>query len=59
MGTTTTPGRRSPSARVSGVTQGRRDEVRAMLGDIYKWFTGGFDTADLKDARVLIDESRV
>jgi len=30
-----------------------------MLADIYKWFTGGFDTADLKDARVLIDESRV
>ncbi len=30
-----------------------------MLGDIYEWFTEGFDTADLKDARVLIDESRV
>jgi tetratricopeptide (TPR) repeat protein len=28
---------------------GRRDEARAMLGDIYNWFTEGFDTADLKD----------
>jgi hypothetical protein len=28
---------------------GRRDEARAMLGEIYNWFTEGFDTADLKD----------
>jgi predicted ATPase len=28
--------------------QGRRDEARAMLGDIYGWFTEGFDTADLR-----------
>jgi tetratricopeptide (TPR) repeat protein len=36
--------------------QGRRDEARAMLGDIYDWFTEGFDTADLKDAKALLDE---
>jgi predicted ATPase len=36
--------------------QGRRDEVRTMLADIYNWFTEGFDTADLKDAKVLLDE---
>jgi len=36
--------------------QGRRDEARAMLAEIYGWFTEGFDTADLKDARVLLDE---
>jgi len=30
--------------------QGRRDESRTMLADIYKWFIEGFDTADLKDA---------
>jgi predicted ATPase len=35
---------------------GRRDEARMMLADIYNWFTEGFDTADLKDARVLLDE---
>jgi predicted ATPase len=34
----------------------RRDEARAMLAEIYSWFTEGFDTADLKDAKVLIDE---
>jgi predicted ATPase len=36
--------------------QGRRDEARAMLADIYNWFTEGFDTADLKDAQALLDE---
>ena len=36
--------------------QGRRDEARAMLADIYNWFTEGFDTADLKDAKALLDE---
>jgi predicted ATPase len=34
----------------------RRDEARAMLTDIYNWFTEGFDTADLKDAKTLLDE---
>ncbi len=34
----------------------RREEARAMLGDIYNWFTEGFDTADLKDAKALLDE---
>jgi tetratricopeptide (TPR) repeat protein len=38
------------------VTQGRRDEARAMLAEIYGWFTEGFDTADLKDAKALLDE---
>jgi class 3 adenylate cyclase/tetratricopeptide (TPR) repeat protein len=36
--------------------QGKRDEARAMLTDIYGWFTEGFDTADLKDAKALLDE---
>jgi hypothetical protein len=34
--------------------RGRRDEARAMLSDIYSWFTEGFDTADLKDAKNLL-----
>jgi class 3 adenylate cyclase len=34
----------------------RRDEARAMLAEIYSWFTEGFDTADLKDAKALLDE---
>jgi hypothetical protein len=33
--------------------QGRRDEARAMHADIYNWFTEGFGTADLKDAKAL------
>ena len=36
--------------------QGKREEARAMLADIYGWFTEGFDTADLKDAKALLDE---
>jgi predicted ATPase len=36
--------------------QGRRDEAHAMLSEIYGWFTEGFDTADLKDAKALLDE---
>jgi predicted ATPase len=35
---------------------GHRDEARALLAEIYNWFTEGFDTADLKDAKALLDE---
>jgi hypothetical protein len=35
---------------------GKRDEARTMLADIYNWFTEGFDTADLIDAKALLDE---
>jgi predicted ATPase len=33
-----------------------RDEACAMLAEIYNWFTEGFDTADLKDAKALLDQ---
>ena len=36
--------------------QNRRNEARPILADIYNWFTEGFDTADLKDARAMLDE---
>jgi predicted ATPase len=36
--------------------QGKHDEARAMLAEIYGWFSEGFDTADLKDAKALLDE---
>jgi tetratricopeptide (TPR) repeat protein len=42
-------------ARLLG-KRGRRDEARAMLTEIYNWFTDGFDTADLKDAKALLEE---
>jgi tetratricopeptide (TPR) repeat protein len=35
---------------------GRRDEARTMLAEIYNWFTEGFDTLDLKEAKALLDE---
>jgi predicted ATPase len=37
-------------------SQGKRDEARKLLGGVYNWFTEGFDTADLKDAKALLDE---
>ncbi|MBV8772378.1 MAG: tetratricopeptide repeat protein [Deltaproteobacteria bacterium] len=38
------------------VQQGRGEQARSMLKKIYNWFTEGFDTADLKDAKALIDD---
>jgi len=37
-------------------SQGRSDEARTMLADIYNWFTEGFDTGDLIDAKALLDQ---
>jgi predicted ATPase len=36
--------------------QNRRDEARALLASVYDWFTEGFETADLRDARTLLDD---
>jgi predicted ATPase len=36
--------------------QGKRDEARNLLAEIYNWFTEGFDTRDLKEARALLEE---
>ena len=36
--------------------RGKGDEAYAMLARIYNWFTEGFDTADLRDAKALLDE---
>jgi predicted ATPase/class 3 adenylate cyclase len=35
--------------------QGKRAEARALLAPIYGWFTEGFDTADLQDAKALLE----
>ena len=37
--------------------QGRRSEARELLAPLYGWFTEGFDTVDLKEAKRLLDES--
>jgi predicted ATPase len=37
-------------------SQGRRDEARTMFAEIYGWFTEGFETADLRGARQLLEQ---
>ena len=36
--------------------QGKSAEAHALLAPIYDWFTEGFDTADLRDAKALLEE---
>jgi predicted ATPase len=36
--------------------QGKQDEARELLTPIYGWFTEGFDTADLQEAKALLEE---
>ena len=36
--------------------QGKRDEARELLAPVYGWFTEGFETRDLKEAKALLDE---
>ena len=38
--------------------QGKRDQARDLLAPVYDWFTEGFDTLDLKEAKALLDELR-
>ena len=35
--------------------QGKRIEARALLAPVYGWFSEGFDTADLQEAKALLD----
>ncbi len=37
-------------------SQGKKENARQMLAEIYNWFTEGFDTADLKEAEALLEE---
>ncbi|RJT31969.1 hypothetical protein D3227_27540 [Mesorhizobium waimense] len=45
-------------ARLS-LEQGQRDTARNLLAPVYGWFTEGFDTLDLKDAKALLDDLHV
>ena len=36
--------------------QGKHQEAHDLLAPVYHWFTEGFDTADLQDAKALLDE---
>jgi predicted ATPase len=37
-------------------SQGKREEARDLLAPVYDWFTEGFDTRDLKQAKALLEE---
>ena len=44
-------------ARALGLRdEDKRQQAHNLLAPIYEWFTEGFDTADLKDAKALLDE---
>jgi predicted ATPase len=36
--------------------QGKREEARDLLTPVYGWFTEGFDTLDLKEAKALLEQ---
>ncbi len=36
--------------------QGKKDEAQQLLAEIYGWFTEGFDTKDLQEAKALLEE---
>ena len=36
--------------------QGKREDARRLLAEVYAWFTEGFDTSDLRDAKALLDK---
>jgi predicted ATPase len=36
--------------------QGKRAESRQLLVEVYRWFTEGFDTVDLQEAKALLEE---
>ena len=37
-------------------SQGKREEAHELLSPVYDWFTEGFDTKDLKEAKALLEE---
>jgi predicted ATPase len=37
-------------------SQGKVQQARELLAPVYGWFTGGFDTFDLKEAKALLEE---
>jgi predicted ATPase len=37
-------------------SQGKKDEARELLAEIYGWFTEGFDTKDLQEAKALLED---
>jgi predicted ATPase len=52
------PGNSAPAMNMARLwrDQGKRNEARDLLAPVYGWFTEGFDTRDLKEAKALLDE---
>ena len=50
------PGRNATSLARLWQSQGKRQDTYDLLAPVYGWFTEGFDTADLKDAKTLLQE---
>ena len=48
--------RNAPGSERLWQREGRRGEAYRALREIYGWFTEGFDTADLREAKVLLQE---
>ena len=46
------------SWRPAGAINAKRTEARNLLAPVYGWFTEGFETSDLKEAKALLDELR-
>jgi predicted ATPase len=49
------PGNSAPQARLWR-SQGKVQQARELLAPVYGWFTEGFDTLDLKEAKSLLDK---
>jgi hypothetical protein len=50
---------RPPNCSQLWAEQGERGEARDLLAPVYDWLTERFDTADLEDAKALLDELRL
>ena len=50
--------KRGDQLRAIGQSQGKIEEAHGLLVPVYDWFTEGFDTKDLKDAKALLEELR-
>ena len=53
------PQRAATSLACLWQSQGKRQDAHDLLSPVYGWFTEGFDTADLQDAKALLEELKV
>jgi predicted ATPase len=56
MGSAPRPGGNLADQKGAPYLEWKRDEARELLAPVYGWFTEGFDTLDLKEAKALLEE---